>query len=266
MHQTPATKLKNLKASLKQMKSALIAYSGGTDSAFLIKVAHDTLGENATAVTKTSPAYPKEELNDAKKIAKQTGIKHIIIPSKPCDIRNLEKNPKDRCYHCKKQLYKDLKQIAKKQNIKNILDGTNYDDKKSKRPGMQAIRELNIKTPLKDAKLTKKDILRLSKKMNLNTWDKPSFACLATRFPPEIKITNQNLKKLEKAENLIRTLGIKQLRVRYHDNLARIEITRKDIPKLLKQSKKITSAFKKLGFTYITLDMESLKEENTNKV
>ncbi len=266
MHQTPTTKLKNLKANLKQMQSALIAYSGGTDSAFLIKVAHDTLGKNAAAVTKLSPAYPKEQLNDAKQTAKQTGIKHIIITSKPDDIRNLKKNPKDRCYHCKKQLYKDLKQIAKKQNIKNILDGTNYDDKKSKRPGMQAIRELDIKTPLKDAKLTKEDIRHLSKKINLETWNKPRDACLATRFPPRTEITDQNLKKIEKAENLIRTLGIKQLRVRYHDNLARIEITRKDIPKLLKQSKKITSAFKKLGFIHITLDIESLKEENTNKV
>lgn len=251
MRPTPATKLKNLKANLKQMQSAIIAYSGGTDSAFLIKIAHDTLGKNALAVTKTSPAYPKEQLNDAKQTAKQTGIRHIIIPSKPRDIRNLKKNPKDRCYHCKKQLYKDLKQIAEKQNIKNILDGTNYDDKESKRPGMQAIRELDVKTPLKDARLTKKDIRHLSKEMNLKTWDEPSFACLATRISEGEEITEEKLKKIEKAENIIRNLGIKDVHVRYKDNVAKIETEKKYVQIINSNQGKITQQFKKLRFSEV---------------
>ena len=242
------------------MRSVLIAYSGGTDSAFLAKTAHDLLGKNAIAVTKTSPPYPEAQLNEAKKTAKQIGITHIIIPSKPCDLKNIEKNQKDRCYHCKNQLYKDLKLIAKKQDINHILDGTNYSDKQTGRPGMQAIKEQNISCPLKDAKLTKKDIRTLSKKQNLSTWNKPEESCLATRFPEGTKITHKNLKKIQKAENIIRTLGIKQLRIRHHNTTAIIEIQKKDIPKLLKNSKKITKELKKLAYTTIALNIEPLKE------
>ncbi len=239
------------------MRSVLIAYSGGTDSAYLAKTAHDLLGKNATAVTKTSPAYPKAQLDEAKKTAKQIGITHIIIPSKPSDLKNIEINQKDRCYHCKNQLYKDLKIIAKKQNISHILDGTNYTDKETDRPGMHAIKEQNISCPLKDAKLTKKDIRTLSKKQNLRTWNKPEESCLATRFPEGTKITPQNLEKIQKAENIIKTLGIKQLRIRHHNTTAIIEIPKKDILKLLKNSKKIT---KELPYQTIALNIKPLKE------
>ncbi|RLG12635.1 MAG: ATP-dependent sacrificial sulfur transferase LarE [Candidatus Nanohalarchaeota archaeon] len=258
MPQTPISKQNNLKANLKQMRSVLIAYSGGTDSAYLAKTAHDLLGKNATAVTKTSPAYPKAQLDEAKKTAKQIGITHIIIPPKPSDLKNIEKNQKDRCYHCKNQLYKDLKIIAKKQDITHILDGTNYTDKD--RPSIQVIKEQNIQVPLKDAKLTKKDIRTLSKKQNLPTWNKPEESCIATRFPQGTKITAQNLEKIQKAENIIKTLGIKQLRIRHHNTQAIIEIPKKDIPQLLKNQKKITKQLKNLGYPTVALDLEPLKE------
>ena len=266
MPRTPTSRLNNLKADLKQMRSVLIAYSGGTDSVFLAKTARDTLKDNATAITAASPMYPQKELKEAKQLAKKIGIRHIIIDTGKTQLSSIKKNTENRCYDCKKELFKKLKEIASKNNIPYVLDATNLDDLTDYRPGIKALRELNIKSPLVDAKLTKKDIRHLSKNMGLDTWDKPSSACLASRIPYGTQITKKHLEQIEKSENIIKKLGIKQLRIRHHGTTAIIEVLKKDIPILLKHSKKITRKLKQLGFTYITIDLEGYRQGSLNEV
>lgn len=266
MEENVQRKLENLNKKLKKMGSVVIAFSGGVDSSFLVKVAYDLLGEKVVAVTATSSTYPKAELQEAERIAKLIGVRHIVIDSEETEIDNFKRNPTNRCYYCKKELFSKLKDIAKRENINYVLDGTNYDDLGDFRPGMQAVKELDIVSPLKEVKLTKKDIRDLSEEMNLDTWDKPAFACLASRFPYGTEITKEKLDRIDKAENVLRNLGLKQLRVRYHDKIAKIEVNKKDIRLLLKHSEEVIKELKKLGFTYITLDLEGYRTGSLNEV
>jgi len=264
--QEPTIKMENLKDKLRRMGRVVIAFSGGVDSTFLVKVAYEVLGKNVIAVTAASSTYPKTELEEAKRLARLIGVRHIIVNSEETEVENFKQNPPNRCYYCKKELFSRLKEIAKKEKINYVLDGTNYDDLTDFRPGMKALRELNIISPLKDAKLTKEDIRNLSKLMNLDTWDKPACACLASRFPYGIRITKERLDRVEKAENVIRNLGIRQLRVRYHNEIARIEVNKKDMQLLLEHSDSIVKKFKELGFIYVTLDMEGYRTGSLNEV
>jgi len=264
--QEPTIKMENLKDKLRRMGRVVIAFSGGVDSTFLVKVAYEVLGKNVIAVTAASSTYPKTELEEAKRLARLIGVRHIIVNSEETEVENFKRNPPNRCYYCKKELFSRLKEIAKKEKINYVLDGTNYDDLTDFRPGMKALRELNIISPLKDAKLTKEDIRNLSKLMNLDTWDKPACACLASRFPYGIRITKERLDRVEKAENVIRNLGIRQLRVRYHNEIARIEVNKKDMQLLLEHSDSIVKKFKELGFIYVTLDMEGYRTGSLNEV
>ena len=264
--QEPTIKMENLKDKLRRMGRVVIAFSGGVDSTFLVKVAYEVLGKNVIAVTAASSTYPKTEFEEAKRLARLIGVRHIIVNSEETEVENFKQNPPNRCYYCKKELFSKLKEIAKKEKINYVLDGTNYDDLTDFRPGMKALRELNIISPLKDAKLTKEDIRNLSKLMNLDTWDKPACACLASRFPYGIRITKERLDRVEKAENVIRNLGIRQLRVRYHNEIARIEVNKKDMQLLLEHSDSIVKKFKELGFIYVTLDMEGYRTGSLNEV
>ena len=264
--QEPTIKMENLKDKLRRMGRVVIAFSGGVDSTFLVKVAYEVLGKNVIAVTAASSTYPKTELEEAKRLARLIGVRHIIVNSEETEVENFKRNPPNRCYYCKKELFSRLKEIAKKEKINYVLDGTNYDDLTDFRPGMKALRELNIISPLKDVKLTKEDIRNLSKLMNLDTWDKPACACLASRFPYGIRITKERLDRVEKAENVIRNLGIRQLRVRYHNEIARIEVNKKDMQLLLEHSDSIVKKFKELGFIYVTLDMEGYRTGSLNEV
>ncbi|HHJ00914.1 MAG TPA: ATP-dependent sacrificial sulfur transferase LarE [Candidatus Aerophobetes bacterium] len=264
--QEPTIKMENLKDKLRRMGRVVIAFSGGVDSTFLVKVAYEVLGKNVIAVTAASSTYPKTELEEAKRLARLIGVRHIIVNSEETEVENFKQNPPNRCYYCKKELFSKLKEIAKKEKINYVLDGTNYDDLTDFRPGMKALRELNIISPLKDVKLTKEDIRNLSKLMNLDTWDKPACACLASRFPYGIRITKERLDRVEKAENVIRNLGIRQLRVRYHNEIARIEVNKKDMQLLLEHSDSIVKKFKELGFIYVTLDMEGYRTGSLNEV
>ena len=259
-------KFKQLKDNLKKMQSVAIAYSGGVDSTFLVNVAHDVLGKNAIAITATSSTYPKRELEQAKKLAKQIGIRHIIINSEETEIDEFSKNPINRCYYCKKELFTKIKQIVNKENINYILDGSNIDDTYDYRPGTKALKRLGIISPLKDVGLTKQEIKELSQSMDLETWDKPAFACLASRFPYGIEITKDRLKQVERAETLLQSLGIKQFRVRYHNEIARIEVSKNDFQLILKHSDNIVKEFKELGFKYITLDIEGYRTGSMNEV
>lgn len=266
MRDAPQEKLKQLQQLLQNLKSCAIAFSGGVDSTFLIKVAYDVLGDNALAVTATSSTYPVRELEEAKQYAQKIGIPHIIIPSEELDILKFSDNLPDRCYYCKKELFQKILQIAKEHHLNTVLDGSNADDTFDYRPGARARSELQIRSPLKEVGLTKQEIRQLSASLQLKSSEKPAFACLASRFPYGVKITKERLKQVEAAEEYLCSLGIRQYRVRYHDHIARIEVTPDDFPDILAHAKKIIKRFKTLGFTYIALDLEGYRTGSLNEV
>lgn len=256
---------KGLEIILRRMQSALVAYSGGADSSLLLKVAHDVLGDKILAVIAKSPTYTKLELKEAVSFCKKHKIKYQVITTEELNNPRFAKNPQNRCFYCKDELFSRLKKIAKVHNIKYILDGTNYDDRLDYRPGARAKEKHNVCSPLKEAKLTKHDIRALSKEMGLSTWDKPSLACLASRFPYKSAITESALTRINKAEDFLRKAGFSQVRVRHYNNLARIEVPEDEIQRFLTLDKtKIIHKFKYLGYNYITLDLEGYRSGSMN--
>ena len=260
-------KLKNLRKILSEMRSILIAYSGGVDSTFLLKIAREELGNKVTAVTVKSEIHHLSEITVAKKMAQQFKAKHLFIDIDILSNKEFINNPKKRCYICKKEIFSRISEMAKELNLNFVADGSNYDDLDDYRPGMKAVRELRIRSPLKEAILNKDDIRLLSKEMGLPIWDKPSNSCLATRIPYRDKITLEKLKRIEKAEGFFRDLGIKQVRVRCHNKLAKIEVGEKDLLFLMEEDlrKKIISKLKQLGFIYITLDLQGYRTGSMNE-
>jgi uncharacterized protein len=261
-------KLDILKDIIREKGSAAVAFSGGVDSTFLIKVVKEVLGENMIAVTATSSTYPERELKEAIKYAKDLGVKHIIINSEELDIDGFASNPKNRCYYCKMELFSKIKKVALENGVEYIFDGTNLDDVGDYRPGMQAAKENEVISPLKEAGFTKDDIRKLSKEMNLPTWDKPSFACLSSRFPYGNKITIEKLSMVERAEQFLLELGIREVRVRHHENIARIEVNPDERKKLfdVELLDKIGNELRKIGFTYVTLDILGYRTGSMNEV
>jgi len=261
-------KINKLKKILKDMGSLIIAFSGGVDSSFLLKVAENVLGKNVIAVTAKSLTYPKREFEDAKRIARSLNCRQIIIDSNEMKIKEFRNNPKNRCYFCKKELFLKLISIKNKYNFNFVVDGTNYDDLNTFRPGLKALKELGIRSPLAEAGLTKEEIRKYSRLLNLTTWNKPSFACLSSRFPYGEEITKSKLKKIENAEDFLRSLGFRQIRVRYHYPIARIEIEKEEIPKILQSNirEKMIKKLKKIGFEYITLDLEGYRSGSMDEL
>ncbi|MCK4401454.1 ATP-dependent sacrificial sulfur transferase LarE, partial [bacterium] len=261
-------KLQHLKKILVKMESVLIAYSGGVDSAFLVKVAKDVLDDDkVVAVTATSLTYPANEIKEAETIAKGLKARHLVIKTDELSNQKFTENSTNRCYWCKKELFSKLIALAKEYRLNYVLDGSNYDDAKDFRPGMRAVEKLGVRSPLKEAGFTKDEIRSLSERLGLLTWNKPSLACLASRFPYGMKITKENLAKVDKAETLLRKFGITQVRVRHHDKIARIEIPKNEISKLLKENvrDKIITKFKELGYTYVTVDLEGYRTGSMNE-
>ncbi len=263
-------KLKKLENILLSYKKAIVAYSGGVDSSFLLKSCCRYLGnDKVVAVTAVSPTYTRKELKTAGQVAKGLGVAHKIIRTDEVGDPRFKSNPENRCYYCKSELFSKLKSIAGRKGIGFVLDGTNADDLKDYRPGRKAKEELGVSSPLAEAGLTKDDIRALSRKFGLKTWDAPQAACLASRFAYGQEITPADLKRIDRAEDYIRSLGVKMARVRHYqlpDNtkLARIEVDKKDIRRLVMRHASCVMRIKKLGYDYVTLDLEGYRSGSMN--
>jgi uncharacterized protein len=262
-------KLSRLQELLKSYGKVAVAYSGGVDSSFLLKVALDTLGkENVMGITILSSVTPREELAETEKFLNSMDVNHIFIKKDVFEIPGFKENPTDRCYICKHKIFEEILERAKEKEISVVLDGTNADDEGDYRPGLKALQELKVLSPLKLCGFTKNEIRHLSKAMNLNTWDKPSLACLASRVPYYEEITEEKLQMVDKAEAFLRNLGFMQLRVRCHGKLARIELLPEDVKRVFLEdlNKPINDKLKEIGFQYVSMDLIGYRTGSLNEV
>ena len=251
-----------LKNYISSLKSVAVAFSGGVDSTLLLKVSRDVLGDNAIAITLSSNLFPRKEMDEAKTFCSENHIKQIIFHVDELAINGFADNPPDRCYICKKNLFSQILKLAHENKIAHVIDGSNLDDLGDYRPGMKALSELGIISPLRIAQFTKSDVRDLSHLLGLKTWQKPSFACLASRFVYGEKITPEKLIMVEQAEELLRDLKFTQFRVRIHGNIARIEVLPEDFSRIIDAHKKIYDTLKALGFSYVTLDLKGYRSMN----
>ena len=260
------TKLEKLKVYIKDLGSLAVGFSGGVDSSLMLYVAHEVLGEKAVAVTAVDASIPGREINEAKEFCEKYGIRQIICDVDPFKEAEFRHNGPDRCYFCKRGIFSEIKKIAKDNGIEYTAEGSNVDDMGDYRPGLKAVEELSVKSPLREAGLTKADIRAISKELGLPTWSKPAYACLASRFVYGEEITEEKLEMIDRAEQFLIELGFTEERVRIHGNIARIEVPAKDIERLAEEETReaVYEYFKQLGFMFVTLDMHGYRLGSMN--
>ena len=264
---TQLKKYNDLISTIKDFGSVAVAFSSGVDSTFLLYAAKEALGDRVIAVTAQSCSFPKRELNEAKDFCEQQQIRHFICESEELDIDGFSHNPKNRCYLCKHELFEKIQKIAEQEKITAIVEGSNLDDNGDYRPGLTAVAELGIHSPLRSIGFTKEDIRALSRHFGLPTWNKQSFACLSSRFVYGETISREKLGMVDKAEQLLLDLGFHQVRVRIHGMIARIEIMPEEFPKIIQEDirSQITESFKSFGFTYVSLDLTGYRTGSMNE-
>ena len=258
-------KRNQLKEFLLSQGSLAVAFSGGVDSTFLLKVAHNTLGDKCVAVTASSCSFPERELNEARVFCVEHGIRHIVVHSEELEIEGFQHNPKNRCYLCKHELFEKIWAIARNEHLNAVAEGSNMDDNGDYRPGLVAVRELGVLSPLRHIGLSKAEIRELSRKPGLPTWDKQSFACLSSRFVYGETINEERLSMVDRAEQLLLDMGFHQVRVRIHGQLARIETDPAEFEKLLSERERVTSALREYGFAYVTMDLTGYRTGSMNE-
>jgi uncharacterized protein len=264
----PTAKVERLRGLLGEIPSALVAFSGGVDSSFLLRVAADVLGPRCVALTTVSPTTPADDLEDARQLAAALGVEHVVVDANELEIPGYAENPTNRCYFCKDNLYTLCLAEARRRGLAAVLDGANVDDLGDHRPGLQAATEQGVRHPLVEAGLAKADVRAASHALGLATWDRPSSPCLSSRFPYGTRITSERLARVEAAERFLRERGFRELRVRFHDTVARLEVPAADMPRLLEPETRVAvvDELRRLGFLYVALDLQGFRSGSLNDV